>query len=329
MSKSRKRVRKETYTPVGNHSAVQLCNWLKKSLKDEGVCFKEKFYGIKSHLCCQMSPSIFCNNRCIHCWRDISNSRLDFPVIPDEPKEIIENSIKAQRKLLTGFKIDPNSKNKQLSKANQEKLVEAQNPNQFAISLTGEPTLYPKIGELIEELRLRNSTSFLVTNGLQPEVIKKLIKKNQLPTRLYVSVNTSNEEDYKIFHRSLKKDAWKKLNETLNLFNEIKKPRTTVFRINLVKDLNMGEEKIKEFAKMIVSSNPCFIEVKGYMSVGFARERLGYEKMPTHKEMLNWVKKLEKELENSFYKLQDTHEKSRAYVLSKSKEDLLIRKEDI
>ncbi len=328
MSKARKRIRKETYEPVGKHSAVQLCNWTKKSLKDEGVCFKEKFYGIKSHLCCQMSPSILCNNRCIHCWRDISNAKDEFLKEIDEPKEIIEGAIKAQQKLLTGFKIDPNSDKKQLSKANQKKLKEAQQPNQFALSLTGEPTLYPKIGELIEEIRKRNATSFLVTNGLQPEVIKKLIKNNQIPTRLYVSVNTSNKDAYDKFHRSLKENAWEKLNETLQLFKKVKKKNTTVFRMNLVRDLNMEDKYIPEFARMIRQSKPDFIELKGFMSVGFARERLGYEKMPTHEEMLEFVKKLEKELEDTRYILQDEHEASRAYVLCKDKKDLKIKEED-
>lgn len=329
MSKPRKRVRKETYEPVLNHSAVQLCNWTKKSLKDEGVCFKEKFYGIKSHLCCQMTCSILCNNRCIHCWRDISNAKDEFIKNPDEPIDILEGSIKAQQKLLTGFKIDPNSDRKQLSKANQEKLKEAQFPNQFALSLTGEPTLYPRIGELISEIRKRKATSFLVTNGLQPEVIQKLIDENNLPTRLYVSVNTSNKEAYDKFHRSLKANAWEKINETLLLFKRIKKPRTTVFRMNLVRELNMDDKYIPEFSEMINSCNPDFIELKGYMSVGFARERMGYDMMPTHDEMLKFVTKLEKELEGTGYKLQDEHEPSRAYVLAKSKDDLLIRKEDI
>jgi tRNA wybutosine-synthesizing protein 1 len=328
MSRARKRVRKETYEPVLNHSAVQLCNWTKKSLKDEGVCFKEKFYGIKAHLCCQMTCSTLCNNRCIHCWRDISNAQNKMIENPDDPKDILEGAIKAQQKLLTGFKINPKSKSKQLSKANQEKLNEAQQPNQFALSLTGEPTLYPKVGELIQEIRNRNATSFLVTNGLQPKVIEKLIKDNTLPTRLYVSVNTSNKEAYDKFHRSLKEHAWEKLNETLQLFKKIKKPNTTVFRINLVKDLNMENEHAKEFAQMIKDSEPAFIEFKGFMSVGFARERLGYDRMPTHEEMLEFISKIEKELGGTGYVLQDEHKPSRAYVLCKRKEDLLIKEED-
>ncbi|MBT4376460.1 4-demethylwyosine synthase TYW1 [archaeon] len=325
MSKARKRVRKETYEPVLNHSAVQLCNWTKKSLKDEGECFKNKFYGIESHRCCQMTCSIFCNNRCIHCWRDISNAQDKMVENPDAPRDILDGAVKAQQKLLTGFKIDPKSKRKQLSKANQKKLKEAQTPNQFALSLTGEPTLYPKVGELIQEIRKRNATSFLVTNGLQPKVIKKLIKDNNLPTRLYFSVNSSNKKEHTKFHRSLKKNAWKRLIQTLKIISKIKQKNKTVFRINLVKDLNMDDKFIKEFAKLIKMSKPFIIEIKGFMSVGFARERLGYEKMPTHEEMLNWIKKLEQALNKTGYKLLDEYERSRAYVLGKDKSELMIK----
>jgi len=41
-----------------------------------------------------------------------------------------------------------------------KKWKEAQEPIQFAISLSGEPTLYSKIGELIEELRRRKKQVF-------------------------------------------------------------------------------------------------------------------------------------------------------------------------
>ena len=79
---------------------------------------------------------------------------------------------------------------------------------------------------------------------------------------------------------------------------------------------------------MIKRSNTDFIELKGFMSVGFARDRLGYDRMPTHKEMLMFIKKLEKELSGTGYKLQDQHESSRAYVLCKDKKDLKIKKKD-
>ena len=62
------------------------------------------------------------------------------------------------------------------------------------------------------------------------------------------------------------------------------------------------------------------------MSVGFARERLGYDKMPTEKEMEGFAKKLAKETK---LKILDIHEFSRAIVLGKNKKDLKIKKKQI
>ncbi len=322
--KVKKILKKQHYGIVGDHSAVQICRWTKKSIRNEGVCYKEKFYGIKSHLCCQMTPCLWCPNKCLHCWRAIEFTTGDeIPGKIDSPKKIIDGCIKAQRKLIEGFKILPETKHKTVSKANMKKWQEAQEPMQFAISLSGEPTIYPYIGELIAELRKRGKTSFLVTNGLYPEKIKELIKKKQLPTQLYVSVNTPNERLFNKFHRSLKKDAWKKLNETLDLMSKLK--TRTVFRMNLVKGLNMIEPE--NYTKLIKKSKPKFIEIKGFMSVGFARERLGYNRMPTNEEMEDFIKLLLNELKE--YKLLDKHEFSRAYVLGKNKKDLKIKKSEL
>lgn len=332
--KVRNILEKQHYEIVGEHSAVKLCHWTKNSLKDEGVCYKEQFYGIKSHLCCQMTPAVmWCPNKCVHCWRAIELTLGD--KLPEEgidlPSKIIDGCIKAQRKLMTGFKIDKTSNKKQLSKANQTKYKEAQEPMQFAISLSGEPTTYKYLGELILELRKRGKTSFLVTNGLYPEKIKELYNQNQLPTQIYVSINTPEKKLYDKFHRSSIKDAWEKLNETLKLFSEIRLKTRTIFRMNLVKKLNMFPEQAEDYAKLIKKSNPKFIEIKGFMSVGFARKRLGYERVPSNEEMEDFIDKLILELKNidEDYRLLDKHENSRAYVLGKNKKDLIIKKEEI
>ncbi len=325
----KKLLRKQHYKIAGKHSAVQICRWTKKSLKDEGVCYKEQFYGIKAHLCCQMTPAVmWCPNKCVHCWRAIEHTIGDELIEEvDSPSEIINKCIEAQRKLLQGFKIDPHSKKKQLSKANQKKWKEAQEPMQFAISLSGEPTVYEKLGGLIEELCKRGKTSFLVTNGLYPEKIKELKEKNQLPTQLYISVNTSNKELYKRFHRSSKKDAWERLNQTLELLPNI--GCRTVFRMNLVRDLNMEDNHLKEYTELIKKSQPMFIELKGFMSVGFARERLGYDRMPTHDEMKEYAEKLVKELNkiDEPYKILGEKIESRVLVLGKDKSELKIKEE--
>lgn len=312
----KKVLEKQHYGIVGKHSAVQICRWTKKSLRNEGECYKEKFYGIKSHLCCQMTPAVmWCPNKCVHCWRAIEltlGSELKGEI--DSAKKIIDECIKAQKKLIVGFKGN--------KKVNMKKFKEAQEPMQFAISLSGEPTVYENIGELIKELRKRGKTSFLVTNGLYPEKIKELARKNQLPTQLYVSVNTPNKNLYNEFHRSSKKDAWEKLNETLEFMSKLKGKTRTVFRINLVKDLNMIEPE--NYAKLINKSSPMFIEIKGFMSVGFARKRIAYEKMPLHEEIVEFSKKILKFLPK--YKFLDEKIESRVVLLGKDKKDMKIKK---
>ena len=276
-----------------------------------------------------MTPAVmWCQNKCVHCWRAIELTLGDkLKGKTDSPKEIINGCIKAQIKLLEGFKILPETKYKTKSKANMKKWLESQEPMQFAISLSGEPTVYEKIGELISELRKRGKTSFLVTNGLYPEKIRELIKKNQLPTQFYVSVNTSNKNLYNRFHRSSEKNAWEKLNETLDLMKNLK--CRTVFRMNLVRELNMKPEYAKEYAELIKKSQCNFIEIKGFMSVGFARQRLGYDKMPTNKEMENFIGLLLKKLKCTGYKLLNKHEFSRAYVLGKYEKDLKIKENEV
>lgn len=317
----KERLKKQHYFIVGKHSAVQVCRWAKKSLINEGVCYKEKFYGIKSHLCCQMTPCVvWCDNKCLHCWRAVELTLgKKIKGKTDSAKEIIDGCIKAQRKLLNGF-----GSNKKL---NKKKFSESQEPMQFAISLSGEPMIYEKIGEIIHELRERGKTSFLVTNGLHPEKIKELIIKKQMPTQLYISVNAPNEELYKKICRSSLKDAWKKFNQSLELISKLKGTRT-VFRINLVKDLNMKKEFVKEYCKLIKKSNPMFIEIKGYMSVGYARKRLGYERMPWHKDIIDFAKEIENECRKlkMKYKILDEHEFSRVAVLGKNKKDLIIKR---
>ncbi len=318
---SKEILRKQGHRFVGSHSAVKICRWTRKSLVDEGVCYKEKFYGIKSHLCCQISPWIACQNKCVHCWRPIE---IDFDKIINKkkinsPSEIIDGCIKSQQKLLNGFKGN--------KKTNLKKFKEAQEPMQFAISLIGEPTLYPKIGGLINELRKRNKTSFLVTNGLSPNTLEKLNKNKQLPTQLYISLNASNKKLYEKWHRSSVKNSWKKFNETLSLLPKLKTRK--VIRMTLVKDLNIKPEMIKEYVRLIKKASPDFIEIKGFMSVGFSRKRLGYEMMPRHELVRDYAEKIVILLKNQGYKILDEHSPSAVVLIGKDKKKMKIKEKEI
>ena len=302
-------LKKQQYALFG-HSAVQICRWTKKSLVDEGFCYKEKFYGIKSHGCCQMTPFVTCPNECVHCWRPIELG-LDNEIKKiDTPKQIIDRCILEQRRLLSGFKGN--------RKVNMKKLKEAQEPTQFAISLIGEPTLYPKLAELILQLRKAKKTSFLVTNGLYPEKLSELEEKKALPTQLYISLNSPNKKMYDKWHKSKLKDAWSRFNKSLGIMKTLKTRR--VIRMTLVRDLNMIEPE--NYAKLIMKAEPDFIEVKGFMSVGFARKRLDYDRMPTHPEINKFSEKLLEFLPK--YKFLDEKIESRVVLLGKSRKNMWI-----
>lgn len=274
----KKFLKKQGYRFTGNHSSVKICTWTKKSLVDKDVCYKEKFYDIKSHMCCQMTPCMYCSNKCIYCWRtpDFFDS-LKIKGRIDEPKEIIDNCIKYQRELLNGFLGNPD--------LNKKKFNESQNPKHFAISESGEPMLYPYISQIIEELNKRKITSFLVTNGQFPKNIENL---NKLPTQLYVSLDAPTKEIYKKIDKPLLKDYWERLNKTLELLPSLN--TRTVIRITAIKWLNMCNEK--DYSKLIKKANPKFIEIKGYMWVGSSRERLSIKNMPLHSEIKEFAKQI-------------------------------------
>ena len=292
---------KQHYCFSGEHSAVKICTWTKKSLLDKNVCYKEKFYGIRSHLCCQMTPCVgFCTNQCIHCWREMDyTAGIKMDDVVDDPKEIIKKSVLCQRKLLNGFFGN--------EKVNREKINQAQEPMHFAISLTGEPTIYTKLNELIAEIHKQNKTTFLVTNGQFPDVIKSL---KELPTQLYVSLNSTNEADFKKFNKPFFKDGWQRLNKTLGLMPKLK--TRTVIRITLMKGINMKNEK--GYADLIKKAGPMFIELKAYMFIGSSRKRLLEKNMPFHEDVKEFAKRI---AELSGYKLIDEKKESRVVLLAK------------
>lgn len=303
---------KQKYHLVGQHSAVKKCRWLHETLVHGRPCYKQKFYGIKTHRCVQMTPALFsCTQRCLFCWRAQSGDHqlewdeLKMPTA-DSPNEIVEASIKAQMAILSGYKAN--------SKTNGEKLREALTPKHAAISLTGEPTLYTQIGELIRAFHRKEMTTFLVSNGTMPRILAKL---NEEPTQLYVSTCAPDKETFTRVCRPQIPKAWERLNETLATLPSFKCP--TVIRMTLVQGLNV--KNAKGYAKIIRKANPTYVEPKAYMHVGFSRLRMAFENMPSHGQIREFATKLADE---TGYKIVDESEESRVVLLSKLEKPLSI-----
>ncbi len=293
---------KQGYRIVGKHqhSAVKICRWTRESLRRDRVCFKQKWYGIESHRCLQCSVSLSCLNRCVYCWRTfhpVFEKDMNAKAI-DEPSEIIDELVNAQRLLLTGFKGN--------LKVDRKKWEEAQNPTNAALSLVGDSMLYPKISELLKEFHRRKFSTFLVTKGTSPEKLKKLEVE---PTNLYISLCAPDKETYMKVDHPLVKDGWKRMNESLELMKSFNCRK--VVRITLVKGLNMKNPE--KYAKLILKVEPDFVEPKGYMWVGESQKRLPMDSMPFHEDVVEFAKKLS---EYTGYEIEDEFEPSRVVLMT-------------
>jgi len=272
-------LKRQHYAIIGKHTGVKLCHWMKQSLLFGRECYKQTFYGINSHRCLQMTPAVtHCTQMCLFCWRFQNFTEKELHDI-DDPDYILEQAIEAQKKLITGFKGDP--------RCDQKKWKEANEPNMLACSLSGEPTLYPKLGEFFEICHRKGITTFLVTNGTIPAALKEL---DPLPKQLYVSVVAPTEELYKKICAPLVPDGWEKIQQTLALLPSL--DTRTVIRHTLVHGWNMDEKYVGAYAKLDAQASPTFIEPKGYVFVGSSRNRLHFSNMPTYDQIKNFGQKL-------------------------------------
>ncbi len=293
---------------ISDHGTVELCHWTKKSFKDDGQCYKHKFYGISTHRCMEFSPAgMFCENRCVYCWRPMEfYSSLKMPEDKVAPPEIIiSNLMEERRKLIMGHYGDP--------KSNKEKLDESLLPSHYAVSLSGEPTMYPQLPELIKYLKKLPATKsiFLVTNGQEPEMLQRLRDEDALPTQLYLSTNAPNQEIFELVNKPKYKDAWERWNSSLELLSKLN--TRSVLRFTLIKGYNADMKLIPEYAEMIKRANVHFIEIKSYLHVGRSTNRLEYSNSPSMLEIRQFVNELAKKSE--MYTVMDESEMSRIVVL--------------
>ena len=309
MASKIERVEKAGYRVVGTHkhSAIKVCHYTKEDLRGKNTCYKCKFYGIGSSRCLQMTPVMFwCDFNCKFCWRNLGYTLPPENYHWDSPDEIMNSSIKSQQDLLQGFAGS--------DRVDKEKFRKALEPKHVAISLSGEPTLYPMLPELIDNIiKKRNMTAYLVTNGQHPEMIKKLL--NHQPTNFYISLYGPDEETYKKTCDPMVQNPFKKVKESLALMKNFE--CRTVIRFTMTQGLNFHSPE--KFSKLIEFAQPDCVEVKAFMAVGGSRARLKYEDMPFHEQIRKFAQVVEK---NSNYKILDEKKDSRVVLLTKKNIDI-------
>lgn len=270
----RKALTKEGYRIIGSHSAVKLCRWTKNQMRGRGGCYKHSFYGITSYQCMEATPSLACANKCVFCWRHHKNPvGTDWRWKTDEPLYIVDEAVELHRSMINEMRGVPG--------VVPERLNEAFNVKHCALSLVGEPIMYPRINELLKGLHDRGISSYLVTNAQFPERIDQL----DPVTQLYVSVDASTRDSLKAIDRPLFKDFWERFIGSLQAMKS--KKQRTVYRMTLVKSWNM--EETEGYAELIELGQPDFIEIKAVTYCGKSdASSLTMQNVPWHKEVCNY-----------------------------------------
>lgn len=278
-------------------AALKPCLWCKRSLSGGEQCYKNQFYGITSHRCVQMTPTLRCNHKCLFCWRSFEHEYTGERELM--PEEIIAKIPFLQKKALGGYKVSP--------RVTKERWEEAITPDQYALSLSGEPTLYSHLPRLIDLLNETGGTTFLVSNGTQPEQLRRCH-----PYQKYISLTAPDRETYHTIARP-DEDYWDRILESLSdLGHETDAGRRTAIRVTLVKGIN--DKNPEQYARIIQESGAQFVEIKAYMHVGYSQRRLTIRHMPLHEDIAEFTNQM---LPHLSYKIKGENSLSRVICLER------------
>ncbi|TMS07725.1 S-adenosyl-L-methionine-dependent tRNA 4-demethylwyosine synthase [Larimichthys crocea] len=294
---------KQGYKLIGSHSGVKLCRWTKSMLRGRGGCYKHTFYGIESHRCMETTPSLACANKCVFCWRHHTNPvGTEWRWKMDPAEKILEEALEKHQNLIRQFRGVPGVK--------PERYKEGLAVKHCALSLVGEPIMYPEINTFIRLLHSHHISSFLVTNAQFPQEIRSLVPV----TQLYVSVDASTKDSLKKIDRPLFKDFWPRFLDCLKALGE--KRQRTVYRLTLVKAWNV--EEMQAYSELIALGQPDFIEVKGVTYCGeSSASSLTMANVPWHQEVVSFVQQLADMLPQ--YEIACEHEHSNCLLIAHTK----------
>jgi len=215
---------------------------------------------------------------------------------PCSPEIILAGIHKLQKKALAGYNAVLDNT------VTRERWQEALDPKHVAISLSGEPTLYQQLPQLIDLFNTNGYTTFLVSNGTNPDMLARC-----RPYQMYISLSAPDEETYLSLCRPLE-NYYERVKESLSLL----KSRRSVVRITLVRGVN--DFAPERYATLLQEAGPMFVEVKGYMYLGYSRNRLVRENMPDHERVRSFAEKIASACD---YRIKDENLLSRVVCLER------------
>ncbi|ODM90500.1 S-adenosyl-L-methionine-dependent tRNA 4-demethylwyosine synthase, partial [Orchesella cincta] len=263
----RKALTKQGYKIVGTHSGVKLCRWTKSMLRGRADATSTHFTELRAIVVWKR----------LQVWHVPTSVHHSNPVGTEwkwqmeDPNTILDGMLQNHYKMINEFKGVPG--------VMQHRLDEGMQARHCALSLVGEPIMYPEINRFVRLLHEKAISTFLVTNAQFPDAILNL----DPVTQLYVSVDAATKESLKKIDRPLFRDFWERFIDSLKALRD--KKQRTVYRLTLVKDFNVTE--LDNYAKLVELGNPDFIEIKGVTYCGTSKaSTLTMENVPWHEENL-------------------------------------------
>jgi tRNA wybutosine-synthesizing protein 1 len=282
LSDMRRKNLQNMYNLVGTHSAVKICRWTKSMLRNQGGCYKNTFYNIDSSRCMEATPSLGCGNKCCFCWRGSKHPTIkEWNFLVDEPRDLVKQMISTHAELIHDLKGLPG--------ASKERIELAKTPAHCALSLVGEPIVYPRINEFVTELHQRNISTFLVNNGQFPDQMKALTPICQL----YLSVDAMQKDKMKELDRPIFTDFWERHEQSVK--HMAARKERTVYRLTMIEGYNMDlETDVERLAEMIRIGQPGFIELKQMTPAFQGRNNipLRISNVPKFKKLVQFAQRL-------------------------------------
>ena len=248
----------------------------------------------------------------------------------DPPEMLVEGALQNHYKMIKQMRGVPG--------VLPERFEEGFQVRHCALSLVGEPIMYPEINTFTELLHEKGISSYLVTNAQFPEEMKTL----KPVTQLYISIDASTKDALKAVDRPLNRDFWERFTSCIEQL--ALRLERTVFRLTLgrpkdyiqvtylnctIHDFGLhissfylvkgwNAEEIDNYAKLVLMGKPDFIEVKGVTYCGTSKaSKLTMENVPWHEEVIFFVQKLADQLPD--YEIACEHEHSNCILISHKK----------
>ena len=180
-------------------------------------------------------------------------------------------------------KMDTYPSVQEIIKAIKESFLKHPKIDVITITCNGEPTLYPKLDELVDEInKIKNQTKTLIlSNGstiYKEEVFNTLLKIDTVK----LSLDCVSEKCFKKLDRQNSSVEIEKIVPAMCEFSKETK-NDLVLEVLFVKDLNDKEEELELLYKSIVSINPKRVDI------GTIDRPPAYEVKPVSYEFLEYV----------------------------------------